>query len=674
MLQERNLAGDPNWLEVQQALSSLCGVSILIYDPKQKKPCAPAVHENSACLLVHEIGKEFSCFESYDESVGIALQSNRIQLFQCQAKLSYFVVPIRLNPDVSYAIIGGHTYLSATDVVAFREKAQQWGIAPKRLAILMKDNTIGNKESLLQKAQNLQTIGTPLIEAVHGANLRKSNATYMTTLTQIAHQLRNEPLVSVHYATLLNSIGILFNLESASIFKQCSPKNTYQETASFGQFSPNFDASAISLDLLIGSRKQIRRPIFIDDAGELHEAGFPIGTRSCHIFPLSESLQCKTTLAIFNTPLSNDETEMIAAFCLQAGVALDMAALQHKVSGQKKTITALSSLTSFNFRLKEEALYKNLLDQTTQLLNAEQGSLMVLDDKKEELSVMAMTNVNPALFSLFNKKLGEGVAGQVCQSRAALLVDDVWGDKRISHTPRPRYKTPSFLSVPLVRNEASVGVVSVADKVGGHRFTEEDLSLLTAMGSFLTMAIERSHLHTTTEVLKEISITDSLTGLLNQRYFYERLTEEIERTKRHGLPTCLIMIDIDDFKQVNDTHGHPAGDAVLKWLARLLRNTIRAIDVGFRYGGEEFTVILPNTTTADARVIAERICSTIHKKSRLQQKVPQLSSLTVSVGLANFPEDAESVQELIKHADSALYQAKHYGKNRTVVYKDMRTH
>lgn len=669
-----NLAGNPDWLEIQQALSSLCGVSIVIHDPRHKKTYVLPTNENSACLLAHEVGGDVSCFESCDENVRIALQSNQIQLFRCQAERTYFVIPIQLDRGVSYAIVGGQTYLSTTDIAAFREKAQRWGIASNRLAMSMENTPIDNEESLFQKARDLQTIGTPLIEAVHNNNLRKSNTTYTAILTRIAHQLRNEPMLSAHYATLLSSVGIIFNLESASVFEQCLYKNTHREMASFGKFPPEFDVAAISQDLLLSTKTESDLPIFVSDSGELREAGFPAGIYSCHLFPLSENPQSKTTLAIFNSQLSRDEMEMIAVFCLQAGVALDMAALQNKISGQRKNIDSLSSLTSFDFHLKEEALYKNLLEKTIRLLNAEQGSLMVLDEKKEELAVMAMTDVNPALFSLFTKKLGEGIAGQVCQNREALLVGDVSEDRRISHTPRPRYKTSSFLSIPLVKNEASVGVISIADKVGGHRFTEDDLSLLTAMGSFLTMAIERSHLYTTTEVLKEISITDSLTGLLNQRYFYERLTEEIERTKRHGLPTCLIMIDIDDFKKINDTYGHPVGDEVLKWLAQLLRKTIRAIDVGSRYGGEEFTVILPNTTTEDARIIAERICSTIEERSRLQKKVPQLNRLTVSVGLANFPEDAGSMKELVKYADSALYQAKHYGKNRTVVYKDTSSH
>lgn len=671
MLKEQDFTQE-NWYHLQKSLSSLCGFSLFIYDPKRKRACTPVTHENSACLLVHEIGRDFPCVEAYDENVRIALESQQILFYKCQANLSYFVIPIRLSHEVSYAIIGGQTYLSSAEITEFREKAMQWGISSKRLRDALESNVIASEDSLLQRAKDLQAIGSILIESVHYQNQSRLKTSYSTKLTHIANQFKNEPSLPSHYGTLLSSLGILFNLESASVFKQSLNDKNYREVASFGKGAPNFDASALFLDMVLDGTQDEGSPTVVKDPGELHEAGFPIGMRSCSLFPLSENAQGKTILAIFNTLLSDDDTEMIMTFCLQAGVSLEVVELQHKISEQKKTVQSLSALTSFNFHLKDEALYTNLLEQTTQLLDAEQGSLMIFDDEKEELSMMAMTDVSPALYSLFNKKLGEGIAGQVCQSGAALLVEDILVDKRVTYVPRSRYKTPSFLSVPLIKNDHPMGVVSIADKIGGNRFTEEDLSLLRVMGSFLTMAIERSHLHSMTETLKEISITDSLTGLFNRRYFYERLTEEMERTKRHGLPTCLIMLDIDNFKMVNDTYGHQVGDEVLKWLSQLLRNTIRTIDVASRYGGEEFTVILPNTTKDDARIIAERTCATIAKKSRLQKKMPQLNRLTVSVGLASFPEDASSIHELINHSDKALYQAKQLGKNKVVVYKKPR--
>jgi diguanylate cyclase (GGDEF)-like protein len=170
------------------------------------------------------------------------------------------------------------------------------------------------------------------------------------------------------------------------------------------------------------------------------------------------------------------------------------------------------------------------------------------------------------------------------------------------------------------------------------------------------------------EELKKISITDPLTTLLNRRYFQERLHEEVERSKRHGLPLSLIMIDIDHFKSFNDRYGHPAGDEALKLAAACMRNTIRTIDVAARYGGEEFTVILPQTTKSSAQTIAERICRDVEKIDFAFVREKDRGSITVSIGLASFPDDADTLEDLIRNSDRALYLAKEHGRNRVVLF------
>jgi len=428
------------------------------------------------------------------------------------------------------------------------------------------------------------------------------------------------------------------------------------------------DQSEVFLDAILQKKESHQESIFVHEPGDLLQLRLPVVTSSCHLFPLSINDRTKITLAILDTILSADDTKMIASFCQQAGAALEHIALQNQITKQKKTIQSLSDLTLFDSTLRQGALYETLLEQTTQILDAEQGSLMVLDQEKNELSVMAMKGINPSLFTLFNKKSGEGISGQVCKTGIPLLVENIAQDRRIRHIPRPRYRTPSFVSVPLKKSDCIIGVINVADKTNGQSFTDEDLGLLQAIGSFITMAMDRSDLHVRTEELKEISITDPMTGLLNRRYFQERLTEEIERTRRHALPVCLMMVDIDDFKKINDQYGHLMGDEVLKEVAQIIRNTIRTIDVASRFGGEEFTVILPHTAKEDANLIAKRLCELVSKGGDLQKKIEGKANLTVSIGLASFPEDAETINELIDHADQALYKAKHFGKNQVIVY------
>jgi len=163
--------------------------------------------------------------------------------------------------------------------------------------------------------------------------------------------------------------------------------------------------------------------------------------------------------------------------------------------------------------------------------------------------------------------------------------------------------------------------------------------------------------------LEILAITDDLTKLYNYRYFQQRLTDEIEKAKSNQQEISLIMIDIDYFKKFNDTYGHPQGDKILKRVAKIIKNTLRNEDIVVRYGGEEFAIVLVGTGKAKALEIAERIRSNIEQYPFTLGKEGLAVALTVSLGLAAYPEDALSKDDLIARADQALYQAKEWGRN-----------
>lgn len=167
------------------------------------------------------------------------------------------------------------------------------------------------------------------------------------------------------------------------------------------------------------------------------------------------------------------------------------------------------------------------------------------------------------------------------------------------------------------------------------------------------------------------AVTDGLTGLYNHEYFVGALRRETQRSKRHGLKVSLAMIDVDDFKHLNDTLGHPEGDRALAESAALLVQSLREIDIAARYGGEEFALILPDTPRMGAFVVADRIRRRIEEHFRRHGELP----LTVSAGVATFPDDAADVEQLVKRADEALYRSKRDGKNRvTLVGGERRRH
>ncbi|MEK6537574.1 MAG: sensor domain-containing diguanylate cyclase, partial [Nitrospirota bacterium] len=229
----------------------------------------------------------------------------------------------------------------------------------------------------------------------------------------------------------------------------------------------------------------------------------------------------------------------------------------------------------------------------------------------------------------------------------------------------------SFISLPLKISNKSIGVLNLADKRDGTDFSGNDVKLLEAIALYSAVAIERSVYYQSSIDLRKISITDPLTSLLNRRYFEERISEEMERSKRHRQPFSLIILDIDDFKVLNDSYGHLCGDEILKTTTNVIRRCVRVIDIAARYGGEEFAIILPTTDKDDAGIIAERIRSEIAGTVCLIKDAGKKLSITVSLGIASFPDDASTITELINNADRALYSAKNQGKNRVVSFGDL---
>ncbi len=215
------------------------------------------------------------------------------------------------------------------------------------------------------------------------------------------------------------------------------------------------------------------------------------------------------------------------------------------------------------------------------------------------------------------------------------------------------------LAVPLRSMGNVVAVVALYDRLDGRSFDESDEDALRTLANQASIAVDNIHLHNEAQ---RLSTTDALTGLWNFRYLSMSLAREIERSTRFDRPLAVLMLDLDRFKQVNDAHGHPRGDTVLRELAERVHEQIREVDTFARYGGEEFVVVLPETNVDGAALLAERICNAVRREPFRHEDEPPLD-ISVSIGVAAFPAHGQTPATLMRAADQALYQAKRAGRD-----------
>ncbi|MEE8577543.1 MAG: sensor domain-containing diguanylate cyclase, partial [candidate division Zixibacteria bacterium] len=251
------------------------------------------------------------------------------------------------------------------------------------------------------------------------------------------------------------------------------------------------------------------------------------------------------------------------------------------------------------------------------------------------------------------------------ESSAELLLRILSGTEaiRINTDTRDDYEpldesSRSALIVPMAAHGKNRGLL-IAESPSKDFFTDRDTQQLSSVARAAAMALENADLHKRTE---ELTMTDELTGAYNYRYFVHVLEEEKKRALRYDLPLSVIMVDIDWFKNINDSYGHEVGNMVLKRLSLEIKRCIRDVDIFARYGGEEFAVVLPQTPQIEAKTLGERIRSQVEQ---MVVKTEQHGSLriTVSVGISSYPENGKSHDELVSVADQALYRAKGSGKN-----------
>lgn len=326
---------------------------------------------------------------------------------------------------------------------------------------------------------------------------------------------------------------------------------------------------------------------------------------------------------------------------------------------EKLALETLLELTQLltDSRPLEESL-RAVTDAAIRLVPAHHASIRLLDATHTELLSGARsgegTDARPLTF-----RRGEGVIGWVIEYREGVRLDDATSDPRFKEmsSTKQGFEIASLIAEPLWSAGHVIGVLSVASPEA-EAFSEDDQLLVRLLANCCAPPIERAR-------LRRLAMTDDLTLTYNHRYFSPRFNEELERSRRTGQPVSLLIMDLDHFKKVNDAHGHPVGDAVLRTFCDRVRSFVRKLDVFIRRGGEEFLLVMPATSLEQAKATAERIRKKIGENP-FDAGTGESVRQTVSLGVATW-DGRESPEAFEKRADQALYAAKTAGRDRVSV-------
>jgi diguanylate cyclase (GGDEF)-like protein len=405
-----------------------------------------------------------------------------------------------------------------------------------------------------------------------------------------------------------------------------------------------------------------------DECGEYNENDadeyFETQQIAMRFFPVAVGGEIRSALVLGDDKNEQESEDRNAAmrhlirFCRAIAPELEILHLREEVARRGWLESAVRRFNENLRKIDSEDFWLNLTQTSAELMKAERGSLLIFDEKSSSLVTKAAVGATADRVKNERETLGARVAARVFEEGVPVVVGDV---EKIGVPLAPadwKYKSKSFISFPIEIGGRRIGVLNLTERADGGVYNEMDLDLLRSIVPQLAVLIDRAALQRKAGEFEQLSVTDALTGLLNRRYLEERLTEEIKRSNRHGFSMSFMMIDVDEFKSYNDNFSHPEGDKALKLVAQCLKDTLRGADIASRYGGEEFSILLPQTTAAEAAVIAERVRERVDRAQFPNRKV------TVSIGVASCSHiDRCTASGIVKAADAALYEAKRHGKN-----------
>lgn len=654
-----------DWGPVQESLGRIAGLSLLTFDTSGREVAATGVP--ALCRLIGSDAEgERRCAAWCGRHRELAAAENRTIFYRCHAGLQCFAVPVRVAGRAAGSLLGGRCLERAADVDDIEALTRALELPADAVRRAVGGLALCNPRLLVRAAELASRAAAALFTADRDLAAERTRTALLTSLLSIGADFARERAPHEVHAMILDAASILFDMRRACLLVHDERTGRFRLRTAFGAPAGLLPAAGLSADNpLLQRALRERAPAATEDRARISSQGFPPGTGSLVVFPLFAGENALGVLCVVDTPLSEPETALLTAFCHMAALALSNALLRERLSLCTREFERSNRIRErLTPLLSWEEVIEAVFEEAFLIAGAREASLMLFDRAHRTLRVKQAHGTHTAVLHAVSIAAGDGIAGRVAADGRPLLIEDFANDAQLQRPQRSRYRTASCIVVPLLVRGRVIGVINLADKDTDAAFGAEDLSAVLMVTAHAAWALQSSALHGRMVTLREQAVTDSLTGLFNRRYLETRLREESGRARRHGAAFALLMIDIDNFKPYNDREGHPAGDALLTAIARVIKTAARDTDLVSRYGGDEFAVVSPETSVPEARQLAERIRAAVAANAFDLPGLPRAGGLTLSIGVAGFPADGDDPDALVRAADSALYRAKAAGKNR----------
>jgi len=302
-----------------------------------------------------------------------------------------------------------------------------------------------------------------------------------------------------------------------------------------------------------------------------------------------------------------------------------------------------------------DSILQTIMEKMAEYFRPDTWSLLIVDEARDDLYFAIAVGERSEALKNVRLQMGEGIAGWVAKNGEMRIVPDASKDPHFNGRvdQATKWTTRTIICVPLRFKLRVLGVIELVN-VDLERFKEQELFFLQSLCDYAAIAIGNARW---VEKIQELTITDDCTGLYNARHLYKTLETEVYRSARFGYEFSVLFIDLDYFKVVNDTHGHLIGSKLLAEIGYLIKAQLRLIDFAFRYGGDEFVVVLPQTSKDQALVVARRLRDGLRSSTFCREEGLELS-IRASIGVATYPHDGRTAHDVIRQADGMMYMVK----------------